>query len=217
MNMKLFKKIEEAFLWGAIMCVPVIITACNGEDKMKEKVTKYFKEYMSAEMDELTGWTINSITFDTIGTSQYYYEVGERYYNGIYGERYQKEELSDALSQLDRSDKELQIVANLDVHPREEWYEPMTFYVGIRDRRCVSCSNLPDDNLQKLCNSAEYTIYSTIKDIVFKQYFDRTQLRLEQMGIIDRVDQASWMLRNGKNNDDLYNGFVHHDLRAFFE
>lgn len=215
--MELFKQIEKTFLLGAITCVLVMMTACNGENKMKEEVTKYFEEYMSSEMDELTGWTINSITFDTIGTSQYYYEVGERYYNGIYGERYQKEKLSDALAQLDRSDKELLIVANLDVQPREEWYEPMTFYVGIRDRRCVSCSHLHDDNLQKLCNSAEYTIYSTVKDIVFKQYFDRTQLRLEQMGITDRIDQASWMLRYGKNNEDLYNGFVHHDLRAFFE
>lgn len=216
--MQLSQQIEKSVFMGAIICAFVMMmTACNGEKKMKEDVTKYFEEYMSAEMYELTGWTINSITFDTIGTSQYYYEVGERYYNGIYGERYQKENLSDALAQLDRSDKELQIVANLDVHPREEWYEPMTFYVGIRDKRCVSCSHLHDDNLQKLCNSAEYTIYSTVKDIVYKQYFDRTQLRLEQMGIIDRVDQASWMLRYGKNNEDLYNGFVHHDLRAFFE
>ena len=197
-----------------------MMTACNGEIKvnnMKEQVTKYFEEYMSIEETEINGWTINSITFDTIGTSQYYYEVGERYKNGIYGEKYQIEKLSQAIEKLGRSNDELQIVANLDVHPIEEWYEPMTFYVGIRDGKCVSCSHGNDENLQKLCDSAEYIIYSTVKDIVFKQYFDRMKLRLERIGITDLADQALWMINNGKNGMDFYNGFVHHDLRPFFE
>lgn len=208
---------KKTFLLSALLCAIGLFTSCNSENKMKDQVTKYFAEYMTSNMDDIQGWTIASITFDTIGTSQYYYEVGERYKNGMYGEKYQIEKLSQALTKLDKSNNELQIVASLDVHPQEEWYDPMIFYVGIKNGKCVSCDNIPADNLKKLCNENEYTIYSTVKDIVFDQYFDRMNRRLEQIGIIDRVDQLKWMIKYGKNNTDFYNGFVHHDLRAFFE
>lgn len=219
--MKLLQQIKKSFLMSTIICTLVMIIACNNEKKKdnmvtkyKEKVTEYFTEYMSTEEPEYKGWRINSITFDTIGTSQYYFEVGEQYKNCIYGTDYQIDRITEALDNIDTTDTDLHIMVSLDVHFQEDWYQSETYYVGMRGEECVSCGYSRYDVFEKLCNSYEFIIYSTVKDIVLDQYISRMDLRLKQMGMSEPADRLQWQLNHKL---DFYDAFIHHNLRVFFE